>query len=226
MTTVGGDDPERTAQHCPRCSEPVEPRQEYCLTCGLRLPADRGVVDDASTPAESRTRSSGWLGPALVGLVIAVAGTVAAIAISDSGAEPDAVTVAIGGSRTAPEPATTLTAPEPPAATTAAPRTRARPAAPRAPVTTAWPAGRRGWTIVLMSVPQSGGRALANQRAAEARQKGLTDVGVLNSSRFASLHPGYFVVFTGVFEAQPEATSALPRARAAFPLAYAREIVP
>jgi len=54
----------------------------------------------------------------------------------------------------------------------------------------------------------------------------LTDVGVLNSSRFASLHPGYFVVFTGVFDAQPEATSALPRARAAFPLAYAREIVP
>ena len=224
MTEIGGDDPERTAQHCPRCSERIEPRQEYCLTCGLRLPADRGAGDNASVPAESR-QSSGWLAPALVGLVVAVAGAVAAIAISDSGAEPAAVTVAIGGSRSAPAPATTLTAPEPPAATTA-PRTRARPAAPPRAVTTVWPAGRRGWTIVLMSVPQSGGRALANQRAAEARQKGLTDVGVINSSRFASLHPGYFVVFTGVFDAQPEATSALPRAQAAFPLAYAREIVP
>ena len=226
MTEVAGDDPERTALHCPRCSEPVEPRQEYCLACGLRLSADRGSGDNPSLPAESGTRSSGWLAPALVGLVIAIAGAVAAIAISDSGAEPAAVTVAIGGSRTATDPATTLTAPEPPAATTAAPRTRARPAPPRATVTTAWPAGRRGWTIVLMSVPQAGGRALADQRAAEARQKGLTDVGVLNSSRFASLHPGYFVVFTGVFDGQPEATSALPRARAAFPLAYAREIVP
>jgi hypothetical protein len=51
-------------------------------------------------------------------------------------------------------------------------------------------------------------------------------VGVLNSSRFASLHPGYFVVFSGIFESQAEATSALPRARSAFPLAYQREIVP
>jgi len=54
----------------------------------------------------------------------------------------------------------------------------------------------------------------------------LANVGILNSSRFASLHPGYFVVFTGVFDSEAEATSALPRARSVFPLAYQREIVP
>ncbi len=75
-------------------------------------------------------------------------------------------------------------------------------------------------------MPQSAGRPLANQRAAEARRRGLAGVGVINSSRFASLHPGYYVVFTGVYDDQAEATSALPRARSAFPLAYAREIVP
>jgi hypothetical protein len=49
---------------------------------------------------------------------------------------------------------------------------------------------------------------------------------VLNSSRFASLHPGYFVVFHGVFDSDAEATSALPRARGVFRLAYVRQIVP
>jgi hypothetical protein len=54
----------------------------------------------------------------------------------------------------------------------------------------------------------------------------LRRVGVLNSSRYASLHPGYYVVFTGIFETEAEAASALQRARAVFPAAYQREIVP
>ncbi|HVM69463.1 MAG TPA: SPOR domain-containing protein [Gaiellaceae bacterium] len=97
---------------------------------------------------------------------------------------------------------------------------------PSSPANLAWPQDRRGWTIVLLSLPQSAGRAAAEQRAAEARRRGLRNVGVLDSSRFASLHPGYFVVFTGVFDSQAEAASALQRARAAFPTAYQREIVP
>ncbi len=79
---------------------------------------------------------------------------------------------------------------------------------------------------MLVSLPQSNGRDSAAATAAEARRDGLPDVGILNSSRFASLHPGYFVVFAGVFDSQAEATSALPRVRSAFPLAYQREIVP
>jgi hypothetical protein len=223
-------DPERAepeAQPCPSCSAPVEARQEYCLSCGVRLPRDgSGAVRAAGVAQEPRSWSRGWVAPALVALVVAVLGTGAAMAISDRGAELDPVSVATGGNRPAPEPTTTLTAPEPTAPARTSPARPARTSAPRPPATTAWPAGRRGWTIVLLSLPQSAGRALADERAAEARRKGLTDVGVLNSSRFASLHPGYFVIFTGVYDAQPEATSSLPRARAAFPLAYAREIVP
>ena len=49
---------------------------------------------------------------------------------------------------------------------------------------------------------------------------------MLDSSRFASLHPGYYVVFTGVFDSEVEAASALQRARAVVPGAYPREIVP
>jgi hypothetical protein len=218
---------------CPRCSAPVQPHQEYCLECGLRLPRNPPTaVERASAGAAERTPwSAGWLLPALLGLVIAVLGTGAAIAISDSGAEPEAVPTATGGSRTLTEAAPTLTAPEPtaPATTAAPPATTAPPrttTAPRPPAVISWPAERRGWTIVLVSVPQSAGRPLATNRAADARRNGLEDVGVLNSSRFASLHPGYFVVFTGVYDSEAEATSSLPRARSVFPLAYARQIVP
>ena len=231
MSAPEGDRPAERQRVCPRCSATVEPLQEYCLECGLRLPAEgtTPLGTASAQPAERDSWSGGWIVPALLGLLIAVLGTGAAIAISDDGESPAAVTAATGGSSTAPETTSTLTAPEPtaPAPTTAPPTTaRTTTAAPRPPATLAWPRDRRGWTIVLVSLPQSIGRDGADERAAEARRGGLPNVGVLNSSRFASLHPGYFVVFTGIFDSQAEATSALPRARSAFPLAYQREIVP
>jgi hypothetical protein len=219
-------------RQCPRCAAEVEAVQEYCLECGLRLPyQDPRAAERAPVVAERP--ASGWLLPALLGLLIAAAGTVAAIAISDAGGEPTAIPVATGGTRTVTEETPTLTAPEPTTpATTAAPpppTTTARPpatTAPPRPRTIRWPAGRRGWTIVLLSVPQGNGRGAAEKRAAQARRSGLQNVGILNSSRFASLHPGYYVVFTGVFESEAEATGALSRARGAFPLAYSRQVVP
>ncbi len=234
MTEGGSGREEPPELRCPRCTAPVESTQEYCLECGLRLPHERpGAVERASAGlAERQPWTSGWLVPALLGLVIAVLGTGAAIAISDEGAEPAAIPTATGGNRTVTEQTQpTLTAPEPPppattATTTSAATTAPAPTTTAPPASTAWPADRRGWTIVLVSLPQSAGRALATERATDARRGGLPDVGVLNSSRFASLHPGYFVVFSGVYDSQAEATSSLPRARSAFPLAYAREIVP
>lgn len=232
MNGPEGNQPVAGQRHCPRCSAALEPHQEYCLECGLRLPREPTTASDRASAqvAERHPWSRGWIAPALLGLLIAVVGTGAAIAISDDGEPPAAVPTATGGSRTAPETTSTLTAPEPtaPARTTAPPSTTAPPAtsAPPPPATLAWPPDREGWTIVLVSMPQSSGRETADERAAEARRGGIPDVGVLNSSRFASLHPGYFVVFSGIFDSQAEATSALPRARAAFPLAYQRQIVP
>lgn len=231
MSASEGNRPAERQRACPRCAAAVDQRQEYCLECGHRLPPERAapLAQTSAQPAEHLSSSGGWIVPALLGLLIAVLGTGAAIAISDNGESPAAVTTATGGSSTAPETTSTLTAPEPTApAPTTAPRTTAptATAAPRPPATLAWPRDRRGWTIVLVSLPQSAGRDGADERAAEARRGGLPSVGVLNSSRFASLHPGYFVVFTGIFDSQAEATSALPRARSAFPLAYQREIVP
>jgi hypothetical protein len=174
-----------------------------------------------------------WFLPALLGLFVAVLGTGGAIALSDDGTEPSAFSTATGGSLTvrntgstltAPEPTGTTTAETPPAATT--PPATTAPARPRTPAAVTWPRDRRGWTIVLLSLPQANGRDAAVEKAAEARNGGLRRVGVLDSSNYASLHPGYYVVFMGIFDTEAEAASALQRARAVFSGAYQREIVP
>ena len=218
---------------CPRCSGTVEPLQEYCLECGLRLPPQRPYAVERAAGELDRRHGwgPGWLVPALLGLVVAILGTATAIAISGSADEETAPSTATGGSLTVTDLQETLTAPEPPAATAPAaraarPATPAPPRRPAVPRAIAWPPGKRGWTIVLLSVPQDNGRAAATERAEEARRRGLRRVGVLNSARFASLKPGYYVVFHGVFESEAEATSALQRARGVFRLAYSREIVP
>jgi hypothetical protein len=90
---------------------------------------------------------------------------------------------------------------------------------------TEWPPGQNGWTIVLVSSPQSAGRAAANREAQEAIDAGLSDVGVINSSEYASLRPGYFVVFTGIYSSEREARGELSTAKGSYPQAYARQIV-
>jgi hypothetical protein len=91
---------------------------------------------------------------------------------------------------------------------------------------TDWPSGHDGWTIVLASVPQTGGRQPAVALARQARQRRLSPVGILDSSVYASLHPGYWIVFTGLYTSQAEATSALQPARAFARSATVRRIVP
>jgi hypothetical protein len=49
--------------------------------------------------------------------------------------------------------------------------------------------------------------------AEEARRRGLTPAGVLDSSRYPSLRPGYWMAYQGVFGSEAEANGALRKAR-------------
>jgi hypothetical protein len=186
---------------CPRCASRLDEAQEYCLECGFRLPGD-GRFGGPPDPGK------GWLLRSAVALLAASAGAALAVAATGTGSGSAEVVTATGGFATAP---TTSTLPSP--------ETGRR-------GIVEWPAGEPGWTIVLASVPQAAGRRVAETRSRQARRKGVTPVGILDSSRFASLHPGYWVVFTGVFPSEAEAASALQAARRASRTAAVRRIVP
>ena len=101
----------------------------------------------------------------------------------------------------------------------------AAPAAPAAGALVAWPSGKNGWTIVLASLPKDGGRSAAVAKAREAADAGLTEVGVLDSDRYSSLHPDYWVVFTGIYDTRGQAEAALDEAGSAgYDEAYARPV--
>jgi hypothetical protein len=88
-----------------------------------------------------------------------------------------------------------------------------------------WPANETGWTIVLVSYPKTFGHPQALATATKAASKGLNQVGIVDSSSYASLQPGYYVVFAGIYGSRADADAAVGTARqAGFPGAYSREI--
>jgi hypothetical protein len=144
----------------------------------------------------------------LVGLVVAVLGGTAAVAATGGSGGASKLLTASGGFATIPAGELTI------------------PSEVRPNKIVDWPVGQAGWTITLVSLPQTGGRQAAVVRARDARKRGLRTVGILDSSLYASLHPGYWVVFSGVYALEAEATSALQPARAFTRTASVRRIVP
>jgi hypothetical protein len=210
---------------CPSCGSPVESGQEYCLDCGARLvPVRRfSSVGRAWERRFGRYPGDWILASALLLLVAAGSATAGIVAARDTATTGSTKTiVAISPVVTAPPappvtPTTTRTAVTPAPAPRPAPKPK-----PAGPIE--WPA-RNGFTIVLASIPARGnGRADAEAKAKDALGRGLRDVGVLTSDRFSSLHPGYYVVFSGVYDSLDEAQTAARRAASRYPNAYAREI--
>jgi hypothetical protein len=218
---------------CPRCQTPYGESQEYCLECGTRLPARSGLVAVLGSAWRRRLGwyPGDWIWPALLALVVAAgAGVVSAVWLADQSSSASGTLV-----RTQPGPSTptpTETAPEAttptPTTPTATGTTRAAPPPPPPRQTLAtWPASKNGWTIVLDSVPTTNGRVGAVAEARQALRLGLKQVGVLDSAGYSSLHPGYFVVFSGVYDSQAEAQSHIIEAhRHGYRGPYPRRIVP
>ena len=216
---------------CPRCGTAVEPLQEYCLECGLRLHTP-GLVPALATGWRRRLPwyPGDWVWPSLLALVVAIVAGGAAI-LWTRDAESAASETLVGDTTQLPTTIATVTpttappAPTVPTATTRTTTTPRRP--PRQRSLIEWPRRRTGWTLVLASLPTSSGRDAALAKARQALSAGLSQVGVLDSSRYSSLHPGYFVVFSGVYASLGEAQEAASRAASAgYGNAYARRVTP
>ena len=78
---------------------------------------------------------------------------------------------------------------------------------------------------MLASLPDVRGRDAATDQAKEAVRAGLTNVGVLNSGEYSSLHPGYYVVFSGIYDSRSAAENAQQKAESkGYEDAYAAEV--
>jgi len=223
--------------HCPRCGAPHDPLQEYCLECGLRLVAlpqqryTRTIVWSRESPVWL------WIALAALLLVALAAGGIVALAASDDDNEaspavssqpttvpittpPVTVDTLTGESTITIPPPTTTTLP-----TTTQPTTSTQPTTTTPGTIISWPAGTDGWTIILKSTPVADGRAPADAAAQQAINAGLRQVGVLNSSSYSSMNPGYYVTFTGVYTTESQAEGGLANARSkGFPTAYVRQV--
>ncbi|HWB22280.1 MAG TPA: zinc ribbon domain-containing protein [Gaiellaceae bacterium] len=222
-----------TDERCPRCSAPREPGQEYCLECGLHLPPVTGTVPSLRRGWIGRIGwyPGDWIWIAAVTLVVAIAGAAVSIVVTThrggSGGTTLVGTTSPPVTTTTPPPQTTTTTPAVthPRTTT---KTKTKTAAAPPEQTTGrtlWPAGFDGWTIVLGSYPVTAGKTAPLASADRAARNGLPDVGVLDSANYASLHPGYYVVFTGMYHSEAQAHAALRVAAASgFPGAYPRQV--
>ncbi len=215
---------------CPDCGAVLEPLQEYCLACGRRLVETGGanLVERWRYALPLADRDWGW--PILIALTIAILASVLAIAAAQH--KKTSTLQALATIPPTTETVQTTTGNETTSATSTGAKTAARTgttsASPSSPIHSTgligWP-GPSAYTIVLASLPISNGKALARQKALEALHSGLEDVGVLDSSDFSSLHPGYFVIFSGVYESQSEALKHLSAAqRAGFNSPYPKRV--
>jgi hypothetical protein len=211
---------------CPSCGGPIEPGQEYCLRCGRRIVPARRLSSIGYAWQRRLGRYPGdWIWASIVLLLVAAGSATAGIVTArDTGATRGSETI-VATSRIVTAPATAGVPLPSTSSTTTTAAPRVKPSQPARRTSLAeWPA-RDGYTVVLASIPARGnGLKDATATAKAALARGLHDVGVLASARFASLHPGYYVVFAGVYPSLQDAQTAAGRAASRYPNAYAREI--
>jgi hypothetical protein len=239
-------------RRCQRCGTTAEPGQDVCLQCGARLGAP--TVRDwitlalvlglaalagaaiafgarnarrAETPTfvATSTQSTTTTAPAAT-----IAPSSQPPPMTEATTTQQGPTITTGTLPRAPgAPSVSVeTMPAPPATTppTPTPTPAPTPPVPGPGGILAWPA-RSGYTVILQSLPESGGRAAALANARAAKRAGMTSVGVLLSSDYSSLRGGYWVVFAGVYDSSVQADDALAGAHAhGFVGAYPAHVAP
>lgn len=245
----GGQEPpppeEPPGARCEVCDAPLEPDQTYCLECGTPTPL---------APRLSRPRAAAMLAAGMAVLGVGAGILAFVLANDDGGgraATSPTTATDTAFVPTIPPPDTSGTGPLPPDTSIVPPTATAPPTdtgglptdtggfptvtgpdpAPPpepepepepgpAPAPSDWPAGRTAWTAILSSVRSEGAAQAAKRRVRDAGEP----AGVLLSSDHPGMRPGFYVVFSGVFDDRSRAIAQATRLRPSWPGAYARRV--
>ncbi len=224
--------PATDVARCPACLSPMRSDQRYCLECGERLAVDE-IPPPPGGGSAFANRSTSLLAIAAVALIVVGVG-LGWVALRDPnlGDTPDAtvtdtvitdtiitdtiitdtvITETIITDTVITETiitATVITVTSPSGAT--------------------WPIGKSGYAVILASKDSATfTEADAQIIAGDATAAGVPMVGVLDSSQFSTLNPGYWAVFSGPYTTLNQAVTAAATIQGqGYPEAYARHVQP
>lgn len=218
--------PAADVRRCPACLSPVRADQRYCLECGERLQVDEIPPPPGGGSALAERGSALLVVTAIVLVLVGVG--LSWIALREPG-DDGAPTIATDTVPTATLP--TGTAPTDTIPTDTAPTdTVPTDTVPTdtGSATGDWPDGLSAWAVIIASKDQAQfAEADARVIADEAAAAGVLQTGVLDSSAYPSLNPGYWAVYSGPYDTEDEAEQAAANIRTqGYPEAYAREVTP
>jgi sporulation related protein len=193
----------RRRERCPSCEIPAQRGQLICLSCGTRMALDRGGRGD---------RRAVVVASAVMALVAVV--SLALVVDGLSGGEERRVASASPAERTEPARRAKASAPISDEALVREHAARAR----RQLAMSAgdWPAGREGWTVVLVN---TGDEESARSYAQSVEESGV-EAGVLSAAEHPNLGSDLWIVFSGVYDDQLEAGNAAAELQTKFGAAY------
>ncbi len=87
-----------------------------------------------------------------------------------------------------------------------------------------WPAGTKGYTVQLQTLPEGTTVAAVSQAKTAAGAKGAKQVGALKKSEYSTLSGGGYLLYSGVYHKKAEAQKALATLKSKFPGASVVEI--
>jgi hypothetical protein len=151
-------------------------------------------------------------------LVVIAAGGVGGYLASRDGGSADTTTAMTS-------PSTEVTAPPASSETTEEPTTEPTTQTTLSPADgDDWP-DRDGWTVIIASLPVDDptSEAAAQERKQKLQAEGI-EAGVLYSSGYSSLNPGYWAVFSGVFDTESQAAAHRKSLAGSYPEAYPRQV--
>jgi hypothetical protein len=219
MPTLG-----QSGEPCQGCGAPLAADQRYCLNCGTRrggprLPyetylsngAANGGTPPAAPAAETRANDVSPLG-AVLGVALLGGMLLIGVLLGRGGDDNQSA-------------APVVTVPSDAAAASGPAAGGSAENVSDGPITSDWPEGKEGWTIELGTLPKDGTTSAdVDSNEQTLTDQGATDLGVLDSDKYASLEPGDWVVYSGVYDTEADAKAALKTLGSSFPDALVVEV--